>query len=178
MDCNTTKHVLRGLEHNCTMFCTCTHRLLLYYMYRIHAIISLIQIFNLCSDTLSLGTAARPTTKRIDIKSSMSVPDRFQFEPGTLGAVHGPHPQSEGEDGEHSQLQRAQPGQAPLRVRPQSTYIQRGPHCMSPRRIWDSPNPLFRQRVCPSPPRTKGEEHTRMRVRGWGSPNSDDLRKA
>jgi hypothetical protein len=53
----------------------------------------------------------------------MSVADRFQFEPGALGAVHGPHSQGEGEDGEHAQLQRAQPGQAPLRVRPQSKYI-------------------------------------------------------
>ncbi len=37
--------------------------------------------------------------------------------------------------------------------------------------------PLSRQRVCP-PPQTKGwEGHTRLRVRGWGSPNSDYLRK-
>jgi hypothetical protein len=56
-------------------------------------------------------------------KSSMSVADRSQFEPGALGAVHGPHTQGEGEDGEHAQLQRTQPGQAPLRVRPQSKYI-------------------------------------------------------
>ncbi len=40
------------------------------------------------------------------------------------------------------------------------------------------PQPLFRPRVCPSP-RTGGRGgHTRLRVRGWGSPNSDDLRKS
>ncbi len=49
---------------------------------------------------------------------------------------------------------------------------------MSPRRNWDSPTPLSRQRVCPSAG-TKGEGwHTRLRVRGWGSPNSDDWRIA
>jgi hypothetical protein len=36
-------------------------------------------------------------------------------------------------------------------------------------------HPLSRQRVCPSPPpRNQGGGHTRLRVRGWGSPNSDD----
>ncbi len=53
---------------------------------------------------------------------------------------------------------------------------------MSPRRNWDSPNsshPLSRQRVCPSPQnRDGGGWHTRLRVRGWGSSNSDDLRKS
>jgi hypothetical protein len=39
---------------------------------------------------------------------------------------------------------------------------------MSPRRNWDTLNPI-RQRVYPSP-------RTRLRVRGWGSPNSDDWR--
>ncbi len=37
--------------------------------------------------------------------------------------------------------------------------------------------PLSRQRVWPSP-QNRGEGHIRMRVRGWGSPNSDDLRKS
>ncbi len=37
--------------------------------------------------------------------------------------------------------------------------------------------PLSRQRVCPSP-RTGGGGHTRLRVRGWGSSNSDDWRKS
>ncbi len=41
---------------------------------------------------------------------------------------------------------------------------------MSPRRNWDSPNPSLATRVCPSP-------RVRLRVRGWGSPNSDDWRK-
>jgi hypothetical protein len=38
-------------------------------------------------------------------------------------------------------------------------------------------HPLSRQRVCPSP-RYQGGGHTRLRVRGWGSPNSDDWRKS
>ena len=50
----------------------------------------------------------------------------------------------------------------------QSTYIYRVPQCMSPRQNWDSPTPLSRQRVCPSPPNQ----------RGWGSPNFDDWRKS
>jgi hypothetical protein len=33
--------------------------------------------------------------------------------------------------------------------------------------------PLSRQRVCPSPPEPGGG-HPSLRVRGWGSPNSDD----
>jgi hypothetical protein len=33
--------------------------------------------------------------------------------------------------------------------------------------------PLSRQRVCPHPPGTKGEDNTRLRVRG-GEANSDD----
>jgi hypothetical protein len=35
-------------------------------------------------------------------------------------------------------------------------------------------HPLSRQRVCPSP---RGG-HTRLQVRGWGSPNTDDWRKS
>jgi len=38
------------------------------------------------------------------------------------------------------------------------------------------PQPLSRQRVCPSPQMREGQ--TRLRVRGWGSPNSDDFRKS
>jgi hypothetical protein len=41
--------------------------------------------------------------------------------------------------------------------------------------------PLSRQRVCPSPPNRGGgvgDGHTCLRVRGWGSPNSDDWRKS
>jgi hypothetical protein len=34
---------------------------------------------------------------------------------------------------------------------------------------------LSRQRVCPSP-QNRGGGHTRLRARGWGSPNSDDWR--
>ncbi len=37
--------------------------------------------------------------------------------------------------------------------------------------------PLSRQRVWPSP-RIGGGGHTRLRVRGWGSPNFDDWRKS
>ncbi len=37
--------------------------------------------------------------------------------------------------------------------------------------------PLSRQRVCPSP-QNRGGGHTRLRVRGWESPNSDDSRKS
>ncbi len=36
---------------------------------------------------------------------------------------------------------------------------------------------LSRQRVCPSPQNRVGGGHTCLRVRGWGSPNSDDWRK-
>ncbi len=45
--------------------------------------------------------------------------------------------------------------------------------------------PLSHQRVCPSPQNLGpggggggGVGHTRQGVRGWGSPNSDDLRKS
>jgi hypothetical protein len=47
---------------------------------------------------------------------------------------------------------------------------------MSPRRNWDSPNPSLAS-VWSAPPRTGGR-HTRLRVRGWGSSNSDDWRKS
>ncbi len=35
-------------------------------------------------------------------------------------------------------------------------------------------HPLSRQRVCPYPRYQRGGGHTRLRVRGWGSPNSDE----
>jgi len=47
---------------------------------------------------------------------------------------------------------------------------------MSPSRNWDSPT-LSLASECTPPTGTKGGGHTRLRVRGWGSPNSDDLRK-
>ena len=40
-------------------------------------------------------------------------------------------------------------------------------------------HPLSRQRVCPSPRNQGGRGvHTRLRVRGWESPNSDDWKKS
>jgi hypothetical protein len=51
-------------------------------------------------------------------------------------------------------------------------YIKR-PQCMSPRRNWDSPTPSLASEYAP-PPEQKGGGHTRLRVWGWGSPNSDD----
>jgi hypothetical protein len=62
-------------------------------------------------------------------------------------------------------------------LRPQSTSIPRVPQCLSPRRNWD---PLSRKLVCiPLPPKNQRRvEHTRLRVSGWGSPNSDDWRKS
>ncbi len=50
-------------------------------------------------------------------------------------------------------------------------------YSMSPRRNWDSPNPSLASKCAPSP-RTGRGGHTRLRVRGWGSPNSDDSRKS
>ncbi len=47
---------------------------------------------------------------------------------------------------------------------------------MSPRRNWDSPTPSLATE-CGPPPGTKRGEDSRLRVRGWGSPNSDDWRK-
>ncbi len=48
---------------------------------------------------------------------------------------------------------------------------------MSPRQNWDSPNPSLACECAP-PPRTGGGGHICLRVRGWGSSNSDDLRKS
>ncbi len=62
-------------------------------------------------------------------------------------------------------------------LRPQSTFIPRIPQCLSPRLNWDPPTPLPQANVLP--PGTKGGRvHTRLRVRGWGSPNSDDWRES
>ncbi len=60
---------------------------------------------------------------------------------------------------------------------PQRTYIYRVPQCMGPRLNWDSPTPSLAGE-CATSPGTKGGWHSRLRVRGWGSPNSDDWRKA
>ncbi len=49
---------------------------------------------------------------------------------------------------------------------------------MSPRRNWDSPTPSFASESAPSARFKGGGGHTRLRVRGWGSPNSDDWRKS
>ncbi len=48
---------------------------------------------------------------------------------------------------------------------------------MSHSRNWDSPNPTPASE-CALPPGPKGGAHTRLRVRGWGSPNSNDWRKS
>jgi hypothetical protein len=63
------------------------------------------------------------------------------------------------------------------KLSPQSTYIPRVPQWLSPRWNWD-PHPLSRKRVCfPSGTKGGGGFQTRLRVRGWGSPNSDDWRE-
>ncbi len=49
---------------------------------------------------------------------------------------------------------------------------------MSPRRNhWDSPKPCLASEWAP-PLKPKGGGHTCLRVRDWGSPSSDDLRKS
>jgi hypothetical protein len=48
---------------------------------------------------------------------------------------------------------------------------------MFPRRNWDPPTPSLASECAPPHQKPKGG-HTRLRVRGWGSPNSDDWRKA
>jgi hypothetical protein len=43
------------------------------------------------------------------------------------------------------------------------------------------PHPFSRKRVCPPPPDQRvgpGGGHTRLRLKGWGSPNSNDWRNA
>jgi hypothetical protein len=86
------------------------------------------------------------------------------------------------------------PACSPLRLRPisrsihiivvaqssesTSIHVPRVQQRLSPRRNW-VPHPLSRKRACThSPSNQRRGEHTRLRVRGWGSPNSDDWRKA
>ncbi len=55
----------------------------------------------------------------------------------------------------------------------------RAPEWMSPRRNWDSPNPPPASECALPPPQTKGlGGHTRLRLKGWRSHNSDDCRKS
>jgi hypothetical protein len=49
---------------------------------------------------------------------------------------------------------------------------------MSPRLNWDSPTPSLASKCAPPPGTKGGGGHTRLLVRGWGSPNADDWRKA
>ncbi len=42
------------------------------------------------------------------------------------------------------------------------------------RRNWNSPTPLAAGECAPPPPYGRGVGHTRLRERGWGSPNSDE----
>jgi hypothetical protein len=48
---------------------------------------------------------------------------------------------------------------------------------MSPLRNCDSPTP-FAAGECSLPPDQRVGGHTRLRLKGWGSPNSDDWRKS
>ncbi len=48
---------------------------------------------------------------------------------------------------------------------------------MSPRWNWDSPTPLAASE-CALPPVPKGGVHTRLLLKGWGSPNSNNWRNA
>ncbi len=52
-------------------------------------------------------------------------------------------------------------------------YISTVPQCLSPRPNWDPHHPLYRKRVCPLSSNRRGR-NTRLRVRGWGGPNSDN----
>jgi hypothetical protein len=61
---------------------------------------------------------------------------------------------------------------------PQSTFIYRVPQCMSPRRNWDSPTPSLKGGGDTLFPVPRGGGQTRLLVRGWGSPDSDDWRKS
>ncbi len=50
---------------------------------------------------------------------------------------------------------------------------------MSPRQNWDSlPPPPSSANVSLPPDQKGGGGHTRLRPRGWGSPNFDDWRKS
>ncbi len=48
---------------------------------------------------------------------------------------------------------------------------------MSPRWNWDSPTPLAASE-CALPPYQRVGGHTRLLLKGWGSPNSNDWRNA
>jgi hypothetical protein len=64
-------------------------------------------------------------------------------------------------------------------MNPLSTYIYKDYHSIFPLvHIRTFPPPLSLSSECPLPPEPKGGGQTRLRVRGWGSPNSDDLRKS
>ncbi len=69
----------------------------------------------------------------------------------------------------------------------QSTWTMQSPHKVHTYKEYYSICPslelglshrLSRQRVCPSPRNQRVEGYTRVRVRGWGSPNSNDWRKS
>jgi hypothetical protein len=53
----------------------------------------------------------------------------------------------------------------PIRTEPMRHKVPRMPQCLSPR-----PNPP------PIPQNQRRREHNRLQVRGWGGPNSNDLR--
>ncbi len=55
-------------------------------------------------------------------------------------------------------------------------YIEHHSVYMSTRWNWD-PTPLDASE-CALPPGPKGGGHTRLRLKGWGSPNSNDWRNA
>ncbi len=56
-----------------------------------------------------------------------------------------------------------------------TVYIPGVPQCLSPRPNKDPPTPLPQESV--SPLRNQKGGHTRLQVKGWGSPNSDYWRK-
>ena len=58
---------------------------------------------------------------------------------------------------------------------PAGEGLGESPHLSPTPSLTPLSHPLSRQRVCPSP---RGGGHTRLRVRGCGSPNSDDGRKS
>ncbi len=55
-----------------------------------------------------------------------------------------------------------------------STYIPRVLQCLSPHQNWDPTTPSPARECIPPTPEPQEGEHTRLRVRGWGSPYSDD----
>ncbi len=70
------------------------------------------------------------------------------------------------------------PTAIPRKLDTQSTYIFIVPQCVSSRPNWVPSSPASE---CAPPPKKNpkgGGAHTRLRVRGLGSPNSDDWRKS